>query len=277
MTSAQSKAYRFRHVLLILGLLFTITGLTWTLLPLFEDLEIFGIDPAGLLGTPLIIPGVDAFKMTGGYLINFVLIAGIFLLLQWAFLRPAKGWKAKLTQEGRPLRSSVISAGLMSTLLTIGAISLIMELPNWWEAFMGMDSNAAKYSILYGTMFVLWIAWSWIFFIYWRQGDRYTQLGKMIRGLIAGSILEVMIAVPVHVWAARQRDCYCCRGSYTTLILAGTVLIWAFGPGIILLYLREKYRRAKLIAPEEPTPQAENLTEPNPPHEDHSASPESSQ
>ena len=69
----------------------------------------------------------------------------------------------------------------------------------------------------------------------------------MIRGLIAGSVLEVMVAVPVHVWAARQRDCYCCRGSYTTLVIAGTVLIWAFGPGIILLYMREKYRRAKLI------------------------------
>jgi len=33
--------------------------------------------------------------------------------------------------------------------------------------------------------------------------------------------------------------------------LAGTVLIWAFGPGIILLYMREKYRRRKLVEPED--------------------------
>ena len=70
----------------------------------------------------------------------------------------------------------------------------------------------------------------------------------MIRALIAGSILEVFIAVPVHVWAVnRQQDCYCCRGTYTTLVLAGTMLLWAFGPGIVLLYWREKYRRERLL------------------------------
>ena len=65
--------------------------------------------------------------------------------------------------------------------------------------------------------------------------------------MIVGSVLEVFIAVPVHVWAARQRECYCCRGTYTTLVLAGTVLLWAFGPGIILLYWREKYRRQRML------------------------------
>jgi hypothetical protein len=50
----------------------------------------------------------------------------------------------------------------------------------------------------------------------------------------------------VHVWVMRQRECYCARGTYTTLVLAGTVLLWAFGPGVILLYAREKYRRARL-------------------------------
>ena len=73
----------------------------------------------------------------------------------------------------------------------------------------------------------------------------------MIRGLVAGSILETIIAVPVHIWATRQRECYCCRGTYTTLVLAATVLIWAFGPGIILLYMREKRRVEKLKVPEQ--------------------------
>jgi hypothetical protein len=68
----------------------------------------------------------------------------------------------------------------------------------------------------------------------------------MIRGLVAGSLLEILVAVLVHVWATRQRECYCCRGTYTTLVLAATVLIWVFGPGIIMLYYREKYRLFKL-------------------------------
>ncbi len=126
---------------------------------------------------------------------------------------------------------------------------------------MDTDSHLIIAS-LYGTMLIIWAIWAWIFFIYWKQGDRYTQSGKMIRGLVAGSILEIMVAVPVHIWATRQRDCYCCRGTYTTLVLAGTVLIWAFGPGIILLYMREKYRMGKLV--ENVTLSSENEPEKTP-------------
>ena len=32
---------------------------------------------------------------------------------------------------------------------------------------------------------------------------------------------------------------------YTTPVFAGTVVLWAFGPGIILLYMRERYRHAR--------------------------------
>lgn len=72
-------------------------------------------------------------------------------------------------------------------------------------------------------------------------------MGRMIRGLLAGSFLEVFVAIPVHVWATRERECYCCRRTYTTLVFAGTVLLWAFGPGLVLLYWREKYRWEKLL------------------------------
>jgi hypothetical protein len=208
-----------------------------------SDFDFFGI-----LGTPLVF---NRFVGEGklGYGINVAIVLGILLLTQWAFLRPGKGWIAKMTRVGRPLKSSVIAAGVMSTLLTTGLITLILELPDWWEPIIKEDSYSVHLSI-WGVMLIIWCVWAWVFFVYWKQGDRYTQLGKIIRGLIAASILETLIAVPVHIWATRQRECYCCRGTYTTLILAGTVLIWAFGPGIILLYMREKYRRAKLLSTE---------------------------
>jgi hypothetical protein len=149
--------------------------------------------------------------------------------------------------EGRPLKTSIFAAGVMAMLLTTGAIALLLELPNWWQGVLGEEKDLLRPFLILGVMAILWAAWACVFWVYWKQGDRYTQLGKMIRGLVAGSILEIMVAVPVHIWAARQRECYCCRGTYTTLVLAGTVLIWVFGPGIILLYWREKYRREKLI------------------------------
>jgi hypothetical protein len=228
-----------RHIILVVGILFTITGITWAVLPLSFDAQDF----AGLWGTVLVINDNSILI----YGINVVIVLGLLLLAQWAFLRPGKGWTVRMATKGRPLNSSIISAGVIAMLLTVGFIALLLEFLNWWEDIIVAESywNAI---CVWTTMLIIWGIWTWIFFIYWRQGDRYTQLGRMIRGLVAGSILETIVAVPVHVWAIRQRGCYCFRGTYTTLVLAATVLIWAFGPGIVLLYMREKHRIEKLNA-----------------------------
>ncbi len=251
MTHCQHKAYRMRRLILIAGLLYVILGLGWITSPYWGE-HVFGDSPfghesifAGLMGTPL-TPGALWELEDWQYAVNVVLFMGLLMLAQWAFLRPGKGFTVRLTQEGRPLKTAIITAAIMAMLLSTGGIALLMELPNLWQPVMEAHDGKGVFYIWAG-MLIIWIFWAVIFFIYWRQGDRYTQLGKMIRALIVGSILEVFIAVPIHVWAARQRECYCCRGTYTTLVLAGTVLLWAFGPGIILLYWREKYRRTRLL------------------------------
>ncbi len=249
MTAAQDFAYRFRRWILVVGVVFSVAGGIWAILPFFSDM--FGGEGndnsfSGLLATPLAFHQF-AWKSELCYLLDLVVVAGLLLLAQWAFLRPGKDWKVRMLTEGRPLKTSIFAAAMMAMLLTTGAIALLLELPDWWEPVLGDEEDMVRPFLILAVMGVLWSVWAWVFWVYWKQGDRYTQLGKMIRGLVAGSILEVMVAVPVHIWAARQRECYCCRGTYTTLVLGGTVLIWAFGPGIILLYWREKYRREKLM------------------------------
>ncbi len=258
MTRAKNTAYRLRRLILIAGVVYILAGLTWLLLPYFNDTSIvkalFGDDEGdgayGLMGTPLTPGGLSGGEV--GYGVNLVIVLGLLLLAQWAFLRPGRGWTMRVTTVGRPLKSAVIAAALMAMLLTIGMIALLLELPNWWEPILGFNEETAivagwGITGIWAAMLIAWGLWAWIFFVYWRQGDRYTQMGKMIRGLVAGSFLEIFVAVPVHVWAVKQRECYCCRGTYTTLVFAGTVLLFAFGPGIVLLYLREKYRQGKLL------------------------------
>jgi len=242
MTKAQKMAYRLRHIILVAGILFTTAGIIWAIIPLFTDVDDF----AGLFGTVLIIHQL-ATDSELAYGINVVIVLGLLLLAQWAFLRPGKGWKVRMDTVGRPLKTSVFAAGVVAMLLTVGFVALLLELPNWWEGIMEVESYWGI-ACVWITMLIIWGIWSLIFFVYWRQGDRYTQSGRMIRGLVTSSILEIIIAVPVHIWATRQRECYCCRGTYTTLVLSATVLIWAFGPGIMLLYMREKRRVEKLNA-----------------------------
>ena len=136
----------------------------------------------------------------------------------------------------------------MAMLLTAGVVTTLLEIPKWWfDDDWLPDNELVVLSLFYGIPLIVWLVWSVVFLIYWRQGDHYTQLGKMIRGLLGGSVLELIAATAVYVWNPQKEDCYCSRGSYTGLVFGGTVALWCFGPGIVLLFMREKYRRAKLL------------------------------
>ena len=248
MTRAKEKAHRIRRAILIVGIVYVLAAIAWTFFPLVGDQLCKDRDfcPMGIMYTPLGPPPI-AGSSAGAYATNVAALIGLLLLGQWLFLRPRGPWIARLATEGKPLKSAIIVAAAMAMLLTLGVGSLLCEIlwSERWSDWMDKGFNSI-WPVLYFSMLLTWIAWTLIFVAYWRQGDRYTQLGRMIRALVAGSFLEAFVAVPVHVAITRQRECYCSRGTYTTLVCAGTVLFWAFGPGIVLLYAREKYRQTKL-------------------------------
>ena len=60
--------------------------------------------------------------------------------------------------------------------------------------------------------------------------------------------MELLVAIPTHAFVYRRDDdCYCVRGSYTGIVFGLTVLLWAFGPGLVLLAWREKQRREPVL------------------------------
>ena len=174
----------------------------------------------------------------------FIYVALLFLT-QWWFLSPRHIWKVKLTDKPRPMKRAAIGAAFAAGLLSVGVIFSIADLIKQ-DLFTELEDCSAlwHYLVLLIPLFI-WVIWSVIFIIYLRQGDHYTWAGKIIRGLIAGSVLELFVAVPVY--ATRQEDCHCARGSYAGLVFGGTVLLWAFGPAIFLLFIREKHRREQLM------------------------------
>ena len=264
MSRSQDVAYRLRWLILVTGLLCLGAGLFWVLDFIWPQIEFSWLEPEGPMGLFYVLgwPFQDDSEfgwVTYGFVFVYV---GVFFVTQWLFLAPLGGWRIPLSATGRPLRRSVLSAALMAGLLTTGLIAVVLELPNVWiRLTVGMSPNgevddaevlrigSLAVATLWPALWLLaasWALWAWVFAVYWRQGDRYTQMGRMIRGLIAGSLLELMVSIPAHVWVMRQRECYCFRGTYTGIVLATTVLLWAFGPGIVLLFLRERYRREKL-------------------------------
>jgi len=84
----------------------------------------------------------------------------------------------------------------------------------------------------------LWITWAFLFGFYTGGRDPKTFMRRTVRFLIVGSILELLVAVPAHI-IARHRD-YCCAGylSVWGLGLGISVMLFAFGPGVLALFVR---------------------------------------
>lgn len=246
MTRAKTTAIRIRRGLLVLWVLCILCTIGWLLGGFVSDS--LGV---GLGGTPTLLilgPAYQLFEDAGqwAYLPLVFLYLALLFVTQWWFLSPRHIRKIKLTEAPRPMKRAAVGAAFAVTLLSVGLVCSIADLIK--HDFFGslLNPSAAWHYFLLLIPVALWLLWSVIFVIYLRQGEHYTWAGKIIRALIAGSVLELFVAVPVYVTS--QEKCYCARGSYAGLVFGGTVLLWAFGPGIFLLFIREKHRREQLTA-----------------------------
>jgi hypothetical protein len=145
------------------------------------------------------------------------------------------------------MKTAVVAAAFMAMMLTVGALATLLELADLWD-----DAIEDDWMVPVGSS-VVWIVWALVFYAYWRKGTRFDQLRTMAHRLIVGSILELLVATGVYAFKSDSEDCWCARGSYTGLVFGATVMIWAFGPGLLFLFLREKEYRRRLW-PSPPSP-----------------------
>ncbi len=207
----------------------------------------FGLT-AGLMGTPSLFTSYlyYIFKQIASsnddlcFGIMSTVYLGLFIFTQWLLLSSKKHWKVKTQKTGKPMKRAVFGVAFAVSLLSVAFIFSICDLAT--DKFF--EDNPSFF--LLSVPLVLWIIWSIIFSIYFYQRDYIKWSGRIIKGLIGGSILELLISIPI--FTTREDDCYCTRGSYAGLVFGATVLLWAFGPGIYLLFLREKKRLEKIEA-----------------------------
>ena len=244
-------AGRIRLAVLLIGLTCLAMGLAWLagVLIMTEE-DAVQVAPAWLVY--LLTGGVDGDEdLQIAYTLVFL---GLIVFGQWLFLRPRRNWQVQLAESGRPMKTALVTAAFLAMLLTGGLILTLLDIFNPDTAthvFDELDGNAGHTGALIGfylTGLLLWLLWSIIFYIYWRQSEQTTRLGRMVAGLLGGSILEFIVAIGVYAWNPHNDDCWCARGSYTGLVFGATVMIWAFGPGLILLFLKKRRDRQSRLA-----------------------------
>jgi len=110
------------------------------------------------------------------------------------------------------------------------------------ELFKAGDMMA--WAILVSSVTV-WAVWSIVFsLIAYRSGPEMIGT-KLYRWLIAGSVLELLVAVPSHIVVRRRNEC--CAGFETGagICIGVSIMLISLGPSVLILY----HRRRKQILP----------------------------
>ncbi len=184
------------------------------------------------------------------------LLAGgsvVFYALQAAFLTGAPHWRWPRPTGRRPMWMSLVVGGLATTLLTLGLAGTLISLfhadrtvGNALDKFnQGIGAGPRDFPWA-GTVFVavVWTIWL-LFFATVFASKPLSAFRRVYRLIVAGSVLELLITIPVDAQVRRRTTCYCGEGTFLGLIVGITLAAWAFGPGLVLLFLARRLERRR--------------------------------
>ncbi|MFH1208779.1 MAG: hypothetical protein V1673_04400 [Candidatus Omnitrophota bacterium] len=162
----------------------------------------------------------------------------ILMLNQWALLSLPVDLVNKRPAGKRSLAfqitASALSMGFLITGLAVG-IS---------EVLKGADSLNYINWVFFGVLGVSWIFWARVFATWSRKLETGDLVKRTCRALFKGSVLQLLVVVPCHIYV-RSKD-YCCAGFGTAVGLACglAVMLVSFGPGVFFLYA-EQWKKTK--------------------------------
>ena len=160
--------------------------------------------------------------------------------------RPIRGWR---------LVMPAAVAGLMLAILILGAGLALSEL-------FYLDTAEWISVALLALVAASWIVWSLLLFVYCQGWERFNIIGRLTGLIFAGSLATLLVSIPAHIIVSRRPGCFV--GLLTALGIASGiyVMLWSFGPAILLLFFKEKRRfelREARRQVEGPAPEAREL------------------
>ena len=189
---------------------------------------------------------------------NYWVHVGVLLLLmvgtQAAFLLPLV--PLRIT-PGTPssLRSGIVvaafAAGFLTLLLALAIFSLVQLLGGWLDKdglqvfpFVAVDGAAflepeawmhGSFLVPLAFLLISWIVWSIPIARFLRRGQPLDRFSRLTGLLLAGTLVELLVLVPLEALIRRRADCYCSTGSFQGLVGGLVACVWLVGPGIFLI------------------------------------------
>jgi hypothetical protein len=184
-------------------------------------------------------PGLIYFQWGYWVWVGFIILCALLLMAA-----PVRLGRAG-NRSRRPLALTIAATGLFLTLLVFGAAFSVGEViaHSHGADWLGTDGPTAIFRLAL-TIVGLWVFWAAALYWVTRRAPPLVAARTVALSLLAGSILELLVAVPSHV-IVRGRD-ECCAGLYTTigLVTGISVMLLSLGPGVFFLY-RDRMARIR--------------------------------
>jgi len=187
---------------------------------------------------------LETFFSGGGVSVPIVSIVTIIALAVFILGAGSKDlWRP--IRRPRLVLPVAVAAFMVSVL--IGGMTIALS-----ELFRTENSFDPAWALFWGFLVLNWVFWGVLLFAYTRKLGRFRAISRLAEIVFAGSLAELLAAVPSHIFVMRRGGCFV--GIFTGIgIVAGVcVMIWSFGPGIFLLFLQQADRaKARQKTPDE--------------------------
>ena len=189
---------------------------------LLSSLGAVGRGATGIIANP----GSTTHDELVEFIIGIVFL-GLIILSQFLLLyMPIRVASRRPLRQG-PLIITAMGTGLLAGLLILGAGMAIADFLR--------SQNPWPYLII---ALATWFAWSVIFALASSSRNPASFAVGLYQWIIAGSIIEMLVAVPCHIIVRRRNICSAGFLSFFGICTGIGVMILAFGPAVLILYSR---------------------------------------
>jgi hypothetical protein len=193
---------------------------------------------------------LHAFSRTAPQRRMAVAAAALLALAQVAFVSPLVG-PLRLAPTGASMRWTVIGAAVLVGSMTyligwaiVHAAEVLAAGPR--PEFGVSDAGVAAIwwispLVLFPGWFVCGALWTWIMrrAIASRDPDTVSRLS---RRLLAGTCIELVLALPLYLLVRKRTDCVCAISSFWSIVIGLLGLVWLCGPAGVLLLTQDARR-----------------------------------
>ncbi|MDY7107483.1 MAG: hypothetical protein SYC29_02495 [Planctomycetota bacterium] len=171
----------------------------------------------------------------------------VLVTSQWLFLVPACLKRPELGQQSRSLTLSILAVAVVVAALTVGLVYGVGEGIVYLTGESGVIGSFAPdngdpvwrqivgWSLMPFVLWPLsWLFWTPILMVFARRRVGHGRWGRLIGLLLGGTILELLIIIPLDVMVRRRTDCYSYSGTLIGLMCSAFALVWLAGPGIVI-------------------------------------------